>query len=249
MSVPEPTVDELIATFNRSSMPIVAVEGKTDREILRHLENLTGIGGLIFPCGGCNNIFDILDRSHDITNKQVVFMADQDMCCIHGSRRLHPRLIYTWGFSIENDVIAGSKIDRLLRPEERPTFAKLRWLVARYFAYEYEKALAEAREPVWDVSLQMIIDMNNLTYKSNIAHQDEIYTHDTRFCRRLHKEIKRLLRGKQLLQLYLLILNKPRRSVKFSNMALLECCSCLGENHRLNALAREIRQKLQALSI
>jgi hypothetical protein len=90
MPVPEPTVDELIAAFNRSSMPVVAVEGKTDKEILRHLEDWIGIQGGVLSCGGCNTIFDILDRYDEITNSRVVFLADQDMCCVHGSRRVIP---------------------------------------------------------------------------------------------------------------------------------------------------------------
>src|ERR1700693_3928775 len=108
MPVPDLTVEELIAAFNRSSVPIVAGEGKTDVEILRHLEKSIGIEGSVVPCGGCNTIFENLDQHSEITNSRVVFLADQDMCCIRGNHRIHPRLVYTWGFSIENDIISGS---------------------------------------------------------------------------------------------------------------------------------------------
>jgi hypothetical protein len=225
-------------------VPIVAVEGSTDVELLRYLEEYIGIKGAVIPCGGSGTLFRLVTRSREITNSRVAFLADQDFCCLRGGHVVHPRVVYTWGYSIENDVIAGSRIDRLIHDNEKGDFDRIRWLVAKYFSFEYERAVAERRDIVWNVSLQSIISLPRVRLAPQIQFAQEISDHDTVFCRRLYRHIKKLLRGKQLVQMYLLILNRPGRHARFGTASLLDSCAMLGRNHRLHALANMIRARL-----
>jgi hypothetical protein len=241
----ELTTEEIIALVNRSTLPVVLVEGKTDAAILRLLESFIGEIGSILPCGGRQTLFQLVERSEEITNARIAFLADQDMFCINGGHLAHPKLVYTWGYSIENDIIAGSKIDRLILPAEASTFDEFRWLAARYFSFEYEKSVLEGRAAVWDVSLESVIDPGSGRYRSHIPFGTEISTYNSIFCRRLYRSIKRLLRGKQLVELYLLVLDKPKRVARLNGQALLHCCSTLGSNIRLRSLAESLRAKIR----
>lgn len=241
MPTPDVTVDELISLLKRASLPTLVVEGATDRALLRFLEEEIGGGVSIIICSGRTNLFQIAEHSTKLGLTQLVFLADQDLNCIQGGHYSHPRLAYTWGYSIENDVLAGSRIDRLLRTAERPGFEMIRDLSAKYFIFEYEKALSEGRSPKWNVSLPEILDIDTYELRAHIKYKKEISEYDTPLYRKFVKQFKKFMRGKNLVQLYMFFLNRPGRESRFTNSALLESCVALGGNRRLGALARAIR--------
>jgi hypothetical protein len=246
MSIPSLTIDEMIATINRSSLPVVAVEGQMDAGVLRHLESRIGIVGVLMPCGGNRSLFALLDRLDEIKNRNIAFLADQDVCCVMGGHKVHPHLVYTWGYSIENDIIAGSKIDRLINEECRAAFHAIKRLVVQFFAYELDCAISDDRPPVLDVALAEIVDVRQLSFKENVKNSVKILKHDTPMARKIERHFKRLLRGKQLLQLYMVFLNRPKTPERISNAMLLSCCTELGQNRHLERLARAIQGILQA---
>ncbi len=247
MPISEPTVDELIPMFNRSSLPIIAVEGETDENVIRMLEEKVGIPGIIVPVGGRGNLFSLIRRLADIKNPSVVFLADQDMYCIEGGHFTNDRLVYTWGYSIENDIIAGSRINKLIWPNERSQFEMIKSLAIKYFAWEYEAAKRQGRSPVWKVALPTIIDPAKLRYLPTVKESEAIAALETKLSRKMHRNYRKLVRGKQLLQIYMFILNRKGRKSRFTNGALLDSCISLGPNRRLFSLADSLRTKVEGL--
>ena len=216
-----------------------------DAEVLEHLEDVYWIQGAVMPCGGSGTLFKLIFRFNEITNPKVAFLAHQDSAASKGGHVVHHRLVYTLGYSIENDVIAGSHIDRLIRQDEREHFDRIRRLVAKFFSFEDECAAAEGRDAVWNVSVPSIISLPEVKLAQHIEHASEILNYNTAFYRKLYRQIKKLLRGKQLLQMYMLELNRPGRDARFTRAGVIRFRAVLGRNYRLRALADAIGRRLE----
>lgn len=69
---------------------------------------------------------------------KTAFVADKDTWLFTAIPETFAGVIWTEGYSIENDVYAGSRIEELLDVAERSPHRELLRNVIRWFAYEVE---------------------------------------------------------------------------------------------------------------
>ena len=86
MPVPNPTtVDELVATLQRSQLPTVIVEGKDDMHIYRWIEERVGARKVdVHSAGDRNKLLAVYQRRNEYAHLPVAFVADRDMWLFSG---------------------------------------------------------------------------------------------------------------------------------------------------------------------
>ena len=142
MSLPSPSVDELVATLRRSALPTVLVEGQDDMRIYRWIEARLGSQTAnVLPTGGRKNLLCIYRRRHEFAALPVAFVADRDMCLYSGIPSDYDGVIWTKGYSIENDLYAGAELENLLNPDEKKDHRQLLNVIVEWFAFEVEEFL------------------------------------------------------------------------------------------------------------
>lgn len=109
MSKVELTLEEHISILQHSDLPAIIVEGKDDIIIYRRLEEEIN-GVVVTPVGGRANVLkifqEVVNSNGRLYNKNIVFIADQDIWVNVGipNEFQNPKLIFTTGYSIENDI-------------------------------------------------------------------------------------------------------------------------------------------------
>lgn len=103
-STRELSVNEIVATLSHSSKPCLLVEGRDDMAIYRLIAERAGVD--IMPCGGRNNLFSVYSQRHKFAKNNVIFFADKDMFVFEGIPEEYSDIIFTHGYSIENDVLS-----------------------------------------------------------------------------------------------------------------------------------------------
>ncbi len=108
------TEDEIIATLERSSFEItILVEGSDDIIIYRNLEGFLEKKGYsyidVLGVGGRNTILNIFNKKKSgsiLQDKKIIFIVDKDIWVNVGipDQYINKNLIFTFGYSIENDV-------------------------------------------------------------------------------------------------------------------------------------------------
>ena len=115
MPVPSPTVEELVAALRRSALPTVLVEGQEDIRIYRWLEaRLGNRAANVLPTGGRENLLSIYAKRHEFADLPVAFVADKDMWLFSGVPSDYEEVIWTEGYSIENDLYTDAERENLL---------------------------------------------------------------------------------------------------------------------------------------
>ena len=92
------TVDEIIATLQRTSLTTVLVEGTDDVMIYRWIEDEIGITKANFmPCGGRRNLIEIFERRSEYPNVKVIYVADKDSYIYTSTPEEYNEIIWTNG--------------------------------------------------------------------------------------------------------------------------------------------------------
>ncbi|AHG76323.1 hypothetical protein X808_18030 [Mannheimia varigena USDA-ARS-USMARC-1296] len=146
--------DEYISVLNHSNLPnTVIVEGKDDIKLYRILEKL-GIN--IFPVGGRNTLLKIFEERHRLKCNNIAFIADKDVWVNIGipPEYIDEKLIFTSGYSIENDVFIDFKCEDILSGKDNYDAYKsdldkyIHWYtLAIYRLNEYDRNLEIAKHP------------------------------------------------------------------------------------------------------
>lgn len=144
MPIPYPTEDELVDTLRRSSLPTVLVEGRNDMPIYRWVEERLGSReASIQAAGDKNRLLAVFRRRQEFSHLPVAFVADRDMCLFSGIPSEYDGVIWTAGYSIENDLYVDAELENLLCAEETSLHQQLLEAIVEWFAFEVEECLAE----------------------------------------------------------------------------------------------------------
>ena len=142
MPIPSLTVDELVSTLKHSNLATVLVEGDDDVIVYRWIEEKIGvINANVLPCEGRNNLLAVYKRRSEFSHLNTVFVADKDMWIFTTiPAEYNHNIIWTTGYSIENDLYAGSNIDeKMLNRNEKIGYHELIKDVIKWFAFEIEQ--------------------------------------------------------------------------------------------------------------
>ena len=231
--MPYPTVDELVATLRRSELPTVIVEGKDDMRIYRWVEGRIGSQNAnVLPTGGRETLLSVYRRRNEFAHLPVAFVADKDLWLFSGLPPIYNDIIWTEGYSIENDLYAGADLEDLLESEEAREHQRVLASIIEWFAYEVEEHIA-GRETQVDTHCNRVVP----TGKTEI---DQGF----RQCRGfrppnqvLYQQIKDAyplqLRGKTLFQVLVRFLSASDRDAKHRTFGLYEIAFKMTLSHEL----------------
>ena len=119
------------------------VEGDDDVIIYRELTKRIGIFEVILrPSGGRDKLLQIYERRGEFSQVPVAFIADQDMWLFSGIEPGYEDVIWTSGYSIENDLYSDADLERLLDENETAEHQQILDSISTWFAFAVEEYLA-----------------------------------------------------------------------------------------------------------
>ena len=236
----EITVDEVIALLKKTSLPTLVVEGSDDMIVYRRFEDsLAHIGVSVLPVGGRRKVLEVFNRRAEIpTSVRTMFIADQDTWVNSGipSAYTEQSLLFTDGYSIENDVYRDGELWTLLQVNERHAFeTELAHFIEWYALAVSRHLLGTAQQ----ISLHPDHVLDPLRRPALLALQPA-ESYPTALKQEIHGDYGRLLRGKSLLALLLKHTNAKGRGVRHSDSGLFEMVAV-----RPGALLIRLRQQIE----
>jgi hypothetical protein len=237
-------VEETIRELSKSTLLSVIVEGKDDASVYRYIEDrINALSDLnigevnIYSCGGRESLLEIFERRQEFKNAKTVFLADKDMWFFIGVPREYEDIVFTDGYSIENDVYIESVFNGLLNRDERKSFEELIRELSIWFAFEVNRHI-ETGYSKCDVSVDRVCPNNTFcpNFKKSINFVDPPQHLIDLIC----NEYTRSLRGKNLFQALLRFLNKN----EFSHPTLFRLGAKL-ENPKIEKLINKLSSKFQ----
>ena len=245
MSRAVPTEEELIATLKHTRLPTVLVEGPKDVKFFRGIEEIIGsLNASFLDCWGRGVLLSIFKRRSELGNVNLCFVADRDMWIFTGVPPEYSDVIFTEGYSIENDAYQDSNIEQLLKSKEKPNHGILIGELCRWFAFQVEEFIA-LRPHRADPGLDFLIRKPGFT-----CHPDALVAHgfrdpDPALHQSIFCEYKRRLRGKLLFEVLVRFFHAKNRKPRHSYDSLIEIATVYGaQGIRITALVDAIKDKL-----
>ena len=235
----------LVGMLHNSHLPTVIVEGKDDHQIYQWVERYAGSQKAnVLPVGGRETLLAVYKRRNEFAHLPVAFVADRDLWLFSGIPRDYPDIIWTEGYSIENDLYADADLENLLDANEVDEHRQVRDIIVEWFAFEVEEHLAGREARV-------------ATHPNRVVPPGETEMDQGFRTRRgfrppnqiLHHQIKGKyqlqLRGKTLFQVLVRFLSAANRASKHSIFGLYEIAVKMTSPQPLiERLIGEIEQKI-----
>lgn len=246
MSSFDVTVDEIVAALVRSELPTIVVEGKDDMSIYRWIENRIGYSGYVLPCGGREQLLEVFERKSEYSHLHTAFLADKDMWLFTAVPEEYGDVIWTEGYSIENDLYAGSNLDTLLEPDEAVDFTLVMECIIQWFAFEVEQYRsgnpAETKKHPNE-----IVPLGEHAISQRFVISRGFVSPSAETLAEIRENPKMKIRGKVLLDLLTRYLSASNRAIKHSTKALYEIAFKTSPDHiYMRRITQEI---LGALSL
>lgn len=222
MPVPRLTADEIVSTLSRSNLPNIVVEGKDDFIVYRWLEAKIKIKNVnVLPCSGRDVLLEVYKKRNEFSRTKVVFVADKDVWLYSGTPEEYSEIIWTTGYSLENDVYAGSILEELLDEDEAEQHRRLIAEVCKWYSFEIGKYLSGGNAEVAHSLYQVCPPDRNMlceTFMATIGYREP----SEQTLKEITEDYQLKLRGKQLFEALLRFLSHKDRASKYSKTNLLE---------------------------
>lgn len=245
MPVPDLTVDELVDMLRHSDLPTVIVEGKDDIRIYRWIEARLGSHNAnVHPAGGRNNLLSVYERRQEFAKLPVAFVADKDMWLFSEIPSVYSDIIWTEGYSIENDLYLDADLETLLDPEERKRHQQFLDVIFEWFASEVEECLA-GRPFEIDHHCDEVVPLGQTTLREKFRKRLNFRPPSAETLRQIKSEYKLKLRGKLLFQVLERFLKARKPHTQYNIYSLHEIAVKYSSNHPLmSRLMQEIEQTI-----
>ena len=245
MPLPPPTAKELVAALCRSDLPTVLVEGQEDMRIYRWVEERLGSRSAnVLPAGGRENLLCVYKKRHEFADLPVAFVADKDMWLFSGKFSKYRNIIWTEGYSIENDLYAGAELENLLEHEEAEGHRQLLDTIVEWFAFEVEECLAKRQSEVAHHCNQ-VVPLGQTKIDETFREDRGFRPPGEEIRRQIRSNYQLQLRGKLLFQMLGRFLSASNRKSKYSYANLHEMAFWMTSSHSLmNRLIQEIERTL-----
>lgn len=196
------TANDIIATIKRSRVPSLVVEGNDDVIVYRRIEEeYAGKSLSIIPAGGRETVLKVFERRNEFPNHStVIFIADLDFWVFAGvpADYVSSEMIFTDGYSIENDMFRDGDLQKLISASSLPDYRRELDIVCSWYALAVTRRLAGIDERV-DIHPNELLDNPARSETLGALNPGEIFPSGTKDdILRMHPK---LLRGKCLLGL------------------------------------------------
>jgi hypothetical protein len=189
-------------------------------------------------------LLDLYDRRSEFPNLRAAFVADRDMYVFSDIPSQYSNVIWTTGYSIENDLYADSTLEKLLDANEGKDHAIVLELIIKWFAFEVEEF---RRGNV----AQIAIHPNRVVPLGTTAISEQFIT--TRgyieptptTIKEIKGKYKLKIRGKTLFHLLVRYLSSARRAARHNTGSLYEVAFKTKKKHRyIDKLTQSIKSDL-----
>lgn len=227
-----PTVNETLAMLRHSKLPTVIVEGKDDIKIYRQMKkrfdiNVTRVGGRI----ALLEIFENVCNDENLQSKPIYFIADKDIWVNIGipEKYQHQSLIFTEGYSLENDLFQDYKcLEKIENFGDKQKFDDDLDKFITWYGLALQETIINVGKRVLDNYPEQIHKDRNLSKHPNevLNNYDSLISlkENEEFPQSLNNELKQNfvthLRGKSLLQLFVRTKKKYNEEVIFEELEL-----------------------------
>jgi len=237
-------VDEIVNTLKRSSLTTILVEGKDDIIIYRWIESEIGVlNANFFPCGGRDKLLQVFERRSEFPDLKVIFVADKDAYVYVNPPENLAEIIWTNGYSIENDFYYGRNIESLLDYQEKEIFSTSLNSFVEYYAFEIQNFLDGRDFCFKNHPRHLICDIQN-TVKQEFLEKINFVQPSNELIENIRNNYDVLIRGKSLFAMLTRILSKQNRSIKHSKLTLLEHCYRTHKSEKFIELIKKINEKI-----
>lgn len=244
------TVDHLVGVLRRSQMPGIVVEGDDDVIIYRELAKRIGILEVILhPSGGRDKLLQVYKRRSEFAHVPVAFIADRDMWMFSGIESGYDDIIWTSGYSIENDLYLDADLERLLDENETAEHQQVLDAISTWFAFAVEVYLA-GNNPDLDLHCDEMVPPGKTELNADFCDRCGFRIPDTERVQQIRDKYQLLLRGKLLFQLLVRFLSKPSHGfvkASLNDYALYNLALRMPEVYPLlDKLMEQVKQKIVA---
>ncbi len=209
------TVDELVAFLRYSQKSNIVVEGKNDEIIYRRLiQRLDRLTVDFCATGGREKLLQIYKRKSEFAHVPVAFIADQDMWLFSGIPEEYAGIIWTKGYSIENDLYVSAHLESLLENNQTETHRQVLDAVCTWFAYEVEAFLNQHASYV-ATSLDEMIPRGKTELDEDFRERRGFVPPPEKRYRQIKEAYRLQVRGKLLFQILVRFLNANNRVFRF----------------------------------
>ncbi|WLQ17478.1 DUF4435 domain-containing protein [Hahella aquimaris] len=223
-------------------LPTVLVEGEDDKTVYRYIEEKFGDLDIdILPCFGRDALLKVFKRKEEYEGSKVAFVADKDMWYFTGiPEEYKENIIFSYGYSIENDLYVREIFEKLLEKEEKELYIGLIKELSKWFAFEVER-YRNTGECLCDIHVNQVVpDFElNKEYLEKVGFSEPA----EKLIDEIFEEYHKALRGKNLFQALLRFLSKKKRASKYSRENLFEMGAKM-ENGVINNLYEKLKVAL-----
>ncbi len=251
MPTPNPvTVEHLVGVLRRSRKPSIVVEGDDDVIIYRELAKRIGILEVALrSSGGREKLLQVYKRRDEFTQAPVAFIADQDMWLFSGIEPGYENVIWTNGYSIENDLYSDADLERLLDENDTAEHQQILDAISTWFAFAVEEYLA-GNAPKLDLHCDVMVPRGKTELDTGFCTRQGFRTPDAERVQQIRNTYQLLLRGKQLFQLLVRFLSKPTHGFERASLndyALYNLALRMPEQQPLlDRLMEKVKEKIAA---
>ena len=152
--------------------------------------------------------------------------------CSQGFRQATDGVIWTEGYSIENDLYAGADLENLLESDEKAEYQQVLDSIVEWFAFEVEEYLAGRPFEVAH-HCDRIVDRGKIQMDERFRQSRGFRTPGEEIHQQIRNAYRLQLRGKQLFQILERVLNARNRGTRYNIYSLHEIAVKLTESHTL----------------
>ena len=233
MTTRYPTADEWVATLRDTKDPIVIVEGADDVRICGWAEGCVNNRGLdIHPAGGREALLAVYNKRNKYPDSPVAFVADRDLWLFSGIPPDYHGIIWTEGYSIENDLYVGANLENLLNASEVPKHQQVLDSIIEWFAFEVEEHLAGRHAQV-DIHCNQVVPPGETEMDPGFRQSRGFRPPNEALHQQIKDGYQLKLRGKALFEVLNRFLNARSRRPKHSTLALHEIAFKMTPSHEL----------------
>lgn len=216
------TPDEIVAELKHRHEPTILVEGDDDIMIYRWMSERIGIFNVKpLACGGRSSLLAVYERRAEFSHLKTAFVADRDMWLFTAIPPEYSDVVWTEGYSIENDLYAGSNLENLLDRDEASEHRQVLNCLIEWFAFEVEECRG-GKKAQTDIHPNEIVPLGTVSISQQFAVRRGYRQPDHATVVEIESAYKLKLRGKTLFELLVRYLSAPDRSVKHSIKGLYE---------------------------
>ena len=212
----------LVGMLHNSQLPTVIVEGKDDHQIYQWVERCAGSQKAnVLPVGGKETLLAVYKRRSEFAHLPVAFVADRDLWLFSGIPPDYPDVIWTQGYSIENDLYADANLERMLNAEQMEPHRQVLDSIIEWYAFEVGEHLAKKPAKV-ATNCDIVVPVGQTKMDKGFRKSRGFRSPNEELHQQIKEEYQLQLRGKSLFEVLIRFLNARNRRPKHSTLALHE---------------------------